>query len=192
MLIDQIPLLKKAVIDLPPAEKDKLLLKLISKDPILVFQLEYKLLEDERDLDNRVDNVKIEIDKKISWIDKYLSQERNYSPGYFMMDVREMSGLVNEHVLITKHKISEVELRVYILEGIINCSANILFLKRTRHSEKLLAYFAGRVKNVLEKYVKLHEDLQFDFRDRINMVLDYANKTAIKEYLEALQLPNEV
>lgn len=192
MLIDQIPGLKKAVIGLPQAEKDKLLLKLISKDLVLVSQLEYKLLEDEVDLDNRSEQIKKEIDKKITWSNNYLAQRNHYTPGYFMMDVRDMSGLVNEHFLVTKHKISEVELRIYILESIIKCDSSIFFLKHTKYSQKLLAYFAGRVKNLLEKYVKLHEDLQFDFRDRINIILDYAYKTGIKEEMEMLQLAKSV
>ena len=40
MLIDKSPGLKNAVLNLPPNEKDKLLLKLISKDFMLLSQLE--------------------------------------------------------------------------------------------------------------------------------------------------------
>lgn len=190
MLIDKSPALKKAVLNMPSAEKDKLLLKLISKDLVLLNQLEFKLLENVSDLENRIDLIKNEIERKIKSINRYFST--HYSPGYFMMDVRELNGIINEHFTVTKDRISEIELRIYLLESVIKSDASMFFLKRTKQSEKLLAYFAARIKYILEKYEKLHEDLQFDFRDKLNKILSYAYQKAIKNDMILLQLPESI
>lgn len=188
MLIDKSPALKNAVLSLPIQEKDKLLLKLISKDIVLLNQLTHKLLEEESDLDERVGCIKKDIDRKIEYINRYFENDYSYSPGYFMMDIREMSGLINEHFLVTKHKISELDLRIYLLECVFNCSANTYFNKRNGKSEKLLLYIVGRIKSIIEKYLKLHEDIQFDFKDRLNFVLDFAHGSELKYEMENLNL----
>jgi len=192
MLIDKTPRLKDAVLNLPPKEKDKLLLKLISKDIVLLNQLEHQLLEDDSDLDERVEQIKEEINKKIALVNRFLENNYNYSAGYFMMDIREMSGLINEHLLITKHKLSEIDLRIFLLESIIDCSAKHYFYKPTRHNEKLFNYFAGRVKYILEKFFKLHEDVQFDFSERLNAVLKFAHQSGLKSAMENIELVKEV
>ncbi len=192
MLIDKSPELKKAVLDLPQNEKDKLLLKLISKDVVLLSQLAHKLLEGNSDLEQRVEIIKHYIDKKIDYINRYIADEYNYSPGYFMMDIREMSGLINEHLLITKEKITELELRIYLIESVISCEATHHFILRSRHNEKLLNYFGGRIKYVFEKYTKLHEDIQFDYSERLNFILRFSNQSSLKNVVEMLGLPSEV
>lgn len=192
MLIDKSPGLKNAVLNLPPNEKDKLLLKLISKDVILLSQLEHQLLEDDSDLDERIGLIKQEIGKKIGYINRYIDSNYNYSAGYLMMDIREMNGLVNQHLLITKHKLSEIDLRIFLLESVISCSAQHYFNTPTRHNEKLFNYFAGRIKYILEKFGKLHEDVQFDFSERLNGVLKFAHQTGLKSAMEALALVKEV
>ncbi|RLJ72167.1 hypothetical protein [Pedobacter alluvionis] len=61
MLTDKSPGLKNAVLNLPPNKKDKLLLKLVSMDFILLSQLKHQLLEDDSDLDERIGQIKQEI-----------------------------------------------------------------------------------------------------------------------------------
>lgn len=175
MLIDQSPKLKEAVLNMSAKEKDKLLLKLISKDVVLLSQLEHKLLEDESDIDSRVEIIKSQIEKGIAYANGLVRNGYSYSPGYFMMEIRGLNGLINEHLLITKHKISEVDLRIYLLECVIECDAKYYFDKKSKSVEKLFAYFASRIKYVVDKHSKLHEDIQFDFSERLNFILNFAS-----------------
>jgi DNA repair exonuclease SbcCD ATPase subunit len=50
--------LKKAVLDLPQKEKDKLLVRLISKDKMLIKQLHFQLLENAEDLEERIEKLR--------------------------------------------------------------------------------------------------------------------------------------
>src|SRR5690606_42090771 len=54
MSLNKDPELKKAVLSLSQAEKDKVLVRLVGKDQMLMKQLRFKLLEDELDLEERI------------------------------------------------------------------------------------------------------------------------------------------
>jgi hypothetical protein len=77
--------LKASIINLPPKEKDKLLLRLIAKDKVLTEHLHFKLLEDELDLEDRKNRIKSDIDDSIPEIKKLnakdaLARFRLYQP----------------------------------------------------------------------------------------------------------------
>ena len=50
--------LQKAILELPDKEKDKFLLRLITKNDLLVEQLQFQLMEDESSVQLRRDDVK--------------------------------------------------------------------------------------------------------------------------------------
>lgn len=47
--------LKRAICQMPSTEKDKILLRLIAKDEMLIAKMQYQLLEDENDVVKRRD-----------------------------------------------------------------------------------------------------------------------------------------
>ena len=92
--------LQEAILSMPQKEKDKLLLKLIAKDDVLIQQLEFTLVEGGSTVEYRRDEVKNAIDK--------LYQTDRYSSGYLMMDMRYINGDITRHVKVTKDKYVEI------------------------------------------------------------------------------------
>lgn len=58
MSIHKQPELKDAVLNLSQKEKDKLLVRLVSKDKMLMKQLHFQLLENNDDLEDRIESLK--------------------------------------------------------------------------------------------------------------------------------------
>ncbi len=96
---------KEAISHLPPTEKDKLILRLLKKDLNLANLLYFDLV-DARTTDDRRLDVENRIKNRIERFSQHYS-----SPGYLMMDMREISGEITEHVKIAKDKFGEVSLK---------------------------------------------------------------------------------
>ena len=60
--VNRIPELKQEILDLTEKEKNQLLIRLINKDQLLIEQLHFRLLENEFDLIQRFEDLKLEID----------------------------------------------------------------------------------------------------------------------------------
>lgn len=176
--------LKEAILDLPIKEKEKLLIRLIRKDKTLINQLHFQLLEDESDLEDRRKTTLKNIDAAIKQI-MSAHQNRYYNPRKLLLDLRTISGYVNSHFLITKDKIGEIELRLHILLEIFE-NVPDFFKHDDYHHEKLLKYTAGRIKNAFTSYNKLHEDIQYDYQDKMEAALQFARSSALKNYLSDL------
>lgn len=175
MSLHKDPELKEAVLHLSPREKDKLLIRLISKDKMLMKQLHFQLLEDEDDLAQRIESLReklIEMTTTNCSGLKNIDSYANYK-GLTAL-IRQQSGLINEHEKVTKDKFSEVEFRLLILENAFR-TYPILFKKSyIAISDKLHRYIIARLKATLTKYGKLHEDLQFDLQESYNYITDFA------------------
>src|SRR5690554_2898567 len=185
------PELKNAVLQLPEKEKDKLLLRLIRKDRTLIQQLHFQLLEDQLDLEERRERTLKLVNLEINKVERQLGAHKYYNPRDLLLDLRSMSGIVNQHFLITKDKLGEIELRLHILSLTFHHGGK--FFQYANHAnEKLLAYIIGRIKNVFNSYDKLHEDLQYDYTEKLNEVLEFAYSSALKNYLLDLAIPQEV
>jgi hypothetical protein len=189
MSIHQDPELKKAVLNLPLKEKDKLLLRLISKDKMLIKQLHFQLLEDESDLEQRIETLR----KHLQQLFDIGESQVNNAPGMsnfvgLSKLVKQASGMVNEHEKITKDKLSEVEFRIYILKRAIMMYPSLFGSSYQSAAHKLQKYIAGRIKHAVSKYEKIHEDHQFDYRDHFQEILDTANGTALKDYIKVLNI----
>lgn len=167
--------LKEAVLNLPDKEKDKLLVRLISKDKMLLKQLHYELLEDETDLEDRITDLKDRLENlfeqqvgKIKNIPMY-SNYKNLSSV-----LRQASGMVNEHEKITKDKFSVVECRLDILDEAFTRYPALFGPSALSPAFKLHKYIAARLKNAVKSFEKLHEDLQFDLNALMESVLSFA------------------
>ncbi len=185
------PELKTAVLQLPEKEKDKILLRLIRKDRTLIQQLHFQLLEDQIDLEERRDRTLKLVNLEIDRIKKQLEAHKYYNPRDLLLDLRGMSGIVNQHFLITKDKTGEIDLRLHILSQTFQYAGK--FFEYANHAnEKLLTYIIGRIKNVFNTYDKLHEDIQYDYSETLNEVLAFAYSSVLKNYLLELAIPQEV
>ncbi len=172
--------LQEAILAMPSKEKDKLLLKLITKDDVLTQQLQFTLVEEGTSVDFRRDEIKEAIDK--------LYRQNAYSSGYLMMDMRFVNGNITRHVKVTKDKYGEVELTIKLLKDCFE--KQMKWIKQyTSKSDTLSNYVAKRTDFVLKKLVKLHPDIQFDFHADMNTLLEYVYSYAPSYYAKLMALP---
>lgn len=182
MKLKDVPVLKIAILDLPTKEKDKLLLRLINKDETLVEHLHFQLIEDESDLQDRVKIIYEKIDlqfKKSNHLINQINIIRSHRQ--LLLTLKTLSGIVNYHVQITKDKVSEFELRKYILQESFT-RYSYLFNKYTtgENAEKLFKYQAGRLKLIQSIFDKFHEDLKYDYENEIQQLNDFLKETPLK------------
>ena len=124
---------KTAIHNLSDLEKDKLILRLLRKDLALANRLYFELVDTETVEQKREQLAKI-ISKKIKH-----ANERFYSVGYLLMDIRYISGDINEHVKITKDKFGEIVMFSSIFPVYVKASvtksfdvfSSFLFIKLT-------------------------------------------------------------
>lgn len=160
--------LKKAIKELSHQEKDKLLLRLIPKDELLVAQLEFRLLEDGSTTEFRRDNLR-------NYVEQALQRSANnyYSPGYLLLDLRSISGSINRHIKITRDKYGEIELNLYMLNRTLELLGGQLRFASPWHSRTLHEYIGKRVVKLQGLLEKLPEDYHADFQDSFQQLGDY-------------------
>jgi hypothetical protein len=180
--------LKAAITALPVKEKDKLLLRLIGKDKVLTEHLHFKLLEDESDLEHRSTILHEDIDNSIA---NLKSGSKTNSKDVLSV-MRGLNGKINLHQKVTKDLNSEMELRLHLLMElpvIIKAAAyGTLYV----HNEKLQTYFVKTTLSVYKKYLKMHEDLQFDLSGSLNEVLTKVYGSSMAHAGKLLGLPEEI
>lgn len=176
MLLSEHSALKLEIKSLPEKEKDKLLLRLIAKDKVLTEHLHFKLLEDEGDLVRRQEQLMELMDAGIS----ELLSEKKTSSKDVLLKMRKLNGSINHHFKVTRDLNSEMELRIHLLLHIPVEFNESIFSSLYKFNEKLNVYFVKTTASLLNKYYKIHEDLQFDLKEPLNLLLGkiYAHKTA--------------
>ncbi|WP_293743200.1 hypothetical protein [uncultured Pedobacter sp.] len=176
--------LKTAIAALPVKEKDKLLLRLVAKDKVLTEHLHYKLLEDETDLEDRKERIKAEVEEQITELKKLNAKEA-------LVKVRKMVTAVNHFYKVTKDPVGEVELKLFILNTIPLDYKKSIFGYRD-FMMLFSIYYIKTVAVTINKFKKLHEDLQFDFAENLNQLLDKIYSSKLAGAAEASNLPKEI
>src|SRR5690606_3755312 len=120
-------------------EKEKLLIRLIRKDKTLINQLHFQLLEDEIDLEERREKTRALVANELKLIKTKIEGQRYYNQKQLLINLRSLSGHVNEHLLITKDKLGELDLRIFILKEIFK-HGRMFFEYENYTNEKLLKY----------------------------------------------------
>lgn len=186
MTLNQLPELKEAILNQSQKEKDKLLVRLINKDKRLIEQLHFLLLENEDDLLDRIQKIKTRLEDLFAAAQQFISRKKSdYKHKELTAWLKSASGLVNEHASITKNKESELDLRLLILEEAFDTYFNFYQSGSSGFkSDAHFTYVAARIKAILTIYNKLHEDLQFEYRDRIDYILEFAKSTELKSYID--------
>ena len=150
---------KDAIARLPSKEKDKLLLRLLKKDISLVNQLHFQLVET-----RSVEDLRTNLEHDILLV----VQERFdyfHSPGVLMMYLRDMSGMINEHVSATKDKYGDPYLNLIMLTKSLDKNRVHLIVCSKNEAFKFNTYVVARIFKILTQVKGLHEDLQFDFQE---------------------------
>ncbi|WP_375563115.1 hypothetical protein ACE193_11465 [Bernardetia sp. OM2101] len=171
--------LKEAICQMPQKEKDKILLRLIAKDEMLIARLEHELFGDEAETKALAEEIKEEIDKMTSF--------NHGTPGWLMMAMRSINGDITRHVKITKDKVGEIELTLYLLSETFKKQEEFLE-KYAYRADKFGGYVCKRTDFVLKKIIKLHPDLQFDYKNEVEFILGFLHTS--KATLEDSSLKN--
>ena len=176
--------LKTAITDLPVKEKDKLLLRLVAKDKLLTEHLHFKLLENETDLEERKEKLKAEVNDQLPELKKLAMKEA-------LVKVRKMITLVNHFYKVTKDAPGEVELKLYVLGAIpLEYKRNVFGYRDFAYL--FAAFYLKTVMVTLNKFKKLHEDLQFDLSADVNALLQKIYVSKLASQAEAADLPQEI
>lgn len=161
---------KEALSNLPPKEKDKLVLRLLRKDFVLAQKLFFELVETKT-----VEEKRTEIESSVIKQVNILTNSF-YSPGYMHMDLRMISGEISHHVKVTKDKFGEVSLNLLMLTEAL--TKNNLRLQTASYEKayKCSIYIVARVFKLLVLIDKLHEDHFIDFQDDISSLGELISK----------------
>lgn len=155
------PEFKKALQLLPDSEKDKLILRLLKRDLNLANKLRFELVDTESVQDKR-EQLKNRIIRRIQ-----LATDRYYSVGYLLMDIRDISGEINQHVAITKDKIGEISLNCLMLQQMLELNNERIGAEKYGKAYTLCIYIIARIFKILMLIQKQHEDLHLEFNDDI-------------------------
>ena len=153
---------KKAIEELPNAEKDKLIFRLLKKDLDLANRLHFELVATETVDEKRNDFEKTML-KKIN----YLSN-RFYSVGYLLQDIRYVSGDINEHVKITKDKFGEISLNLKMLIQLLTTNGERIETVPYSKAYTLCIYVIARAFKILLLIKAINEDYFLDFKEDLS------------------------
>lgn len=152
--------LKKAIAHMPAREKDKLLYRLVAKDPDLAERLAFQLLEKGDTTEERRAEVHTEIASALRQLTTYY-----HSPGYLLLDLRSLSGRINAHVKTTRDKYGEIELNFFLLNETLRLFGDRVRPAHPQRARTFNEYVVKRALKLLRLLNRLHEDYRLDFKD---------------------------
>lgn len=168
MLFD--PEFVKALQLLSDKEKDKLILRLLKYDLPLASRLRFELVDTDTVEDKRAQMA----ERVIQRIQR--ATERYYSTGYLLMDVREISGEINQHVSMTKDKFGEISLNALMLRQLLKQNNQRIASETYGKAYTLCVYIIARLFKLFILIQKQHEDLHLEFREDMEAIGEYVGK----------------
>jgi hypothetical protein len=151
--------LKKAIQELPSAEKDKLIFRLLRRDLDLENRLYFELVDVETVEDKRI-AFEAAMLKKIAHY-----SERFYSVGYLLQDTRYTSGDITQHVKITKDKFGEISLNIKMLIQVLTLNNDKIQNQTYAKAYTLCIYVIARAFKILLLIKAIDEDYFIDFKE---------------------------
>lgn len=158
--------LKAAILRMPSKEKDKLLLRLVTKDQKLIRRLIFELLEGGETREERAEELRERISKELSPLGA-----KDLTPGYLLLELRHWNARITEHVQATKDKPGEVILTVFLLSEAFRRHMVMLRSFPERRHDTFAPYVVRRTAMLLKKAAALHEDYFIEFRKDLNELL---------------------
>ncbi len=175
--------LKAEILALPPKEKDKLLLRLVAKDKVLTEHLHFLLLEDEEGLKTRV----IALKEEIEYMARNLTSAKEV-----LVNLRKSIKLINHFLKVTKANFEDVELRIFLLNHTEIEFKSRIFSSLKNYELLFSVFFVKSIRATLNKFEKLHEDLQFDLHEDLNKLLSKAYHKSMATIALDLGLPKQL
>jgi hypothetical protein len=175
--------LKKAIIQMPVKEKDKLLLRLITKDKTLADRLHFELIEDSSTIMERREDIMATI--------RRTSTFNQNTPGWILMDMRNLSGDIAYHVKVTKDKTGGIELNIFLLNTFLGKYRDILKTYSSR-ADTCALYIAKKALTIVNALKKLDEDYRADYLKDANEMLSLVYQLCSKMYARQLEVPEQL
>lgn len=161
---------KRAVLSLAPEVKDRLLLRLLKKDKVLVNQLYFELLCTESVTERR-EHVRLHI---VGSVNKMIAGF--YSPGYLLMDLKTISREITDHVKTTRDKPGEALLNLVMLIEVLRGGKEIMRAMRLNDFYTLGIYLISRTFKVLILAKALHADYWIEVEDDLRILGEYISE----------------
>ena len=154
--------LKKAVISLPPKEKDKLIFKLLRKDHKLAKKLFFELVSSDSVEERRAEVANI--------ISEYFNRivEYKISDDGILSSLRLINSQITEHIYTTKDKYGEIVLKISVMNQLLDIQSQKQTDFYSLTTEKLLKYVVTRLFNIATLIKGFHPDYYIDFLDSLN------------------------
>lgn len=161
-------------------EKDKLLLRLIRKEPLLIMELDYRLMltEEEREIYYERHREYIEISYRYS-----------NTLGWAWDAMRSNNGDITRYKRISKDKLGTTKLVVFMLNTFFRDCEDLLDTEY-RKKKQFAEYIVKRVSTVLKDLEKINEDYYMEITDEVNELLKYVfDYEATRSFAETYNLP---
>ena len=166
---------KEAISRMPSAEKDKLIFRLLKKDLHLANRLEFELISCDSK-ENRRKQAQQEIEYRINSSKRHAGYS---TPGILMMEMREASGIINDHAQITKDKYGEVYLQLFVLKEYLKIYNDFFKDTSSEKSHKMNIYCISKAFKIMILLKKMHEDFHIDFADEIEEIGNLFSKNPL-------------
>ncbi|MCJ8153584.1 deoxyuridine 5'-triphosphate nucleotidohydrolase [Chryseobacterium sp. SSA4.19] len=163
-------------------EKDRLIFRLLKKDPLLSKKLYFELIDPET-IDNKRNTMEEHVQEKILMASKYIG-----NPKYFLTIIRKISAEITEHVKITTDKFGEASLNLLLIDRILEHNED-LSRQRFDNVYKLYLYLINKTVRSLLLIKKLDEDYWMEFDEQLE---NLKKKILQNHYLSKLFINNEI
>jgi hypothetical protein len=131
------------------------------------------------------------------------SNGRFLTLGVFLMEMRFVSGKINDHVSITKDKYGEITLNIQMLTESISLNKLYILNTKPKDAYTFCIYVIARTFKILLLIKSQHEDLHLDFRDNIkklgkligenDVLMRYAINNGLDvNWLLCFEIPNDI
>jgi hypothetical protein len=165
---------KEAIHYLSNSEKDKLILRLLKRDLDLASRIYFELVSSDT-RESRRKQVEKDINRQIEYA-KSITEHDYSSPGILLMEMRETSGYINEHVKITKDKYGEVYLHIFLLKEFLKIYRDNFKQYSEKKSYTFNIYAVARTFKIMVLLRKMHEDMLLDFEDGLKEIGELFNE----------------
>tara|TARA_R110002051_G_scaffold218589_1_gene282411 strand:+ start:55 stop:708 length:654 start_codon:yes stop_codon:yes gene_type:complete len=170
---------KEALSHLSAKEKDKLILRLLKKDLVLANRLLFELVNT-----NTIEEQRNKLEERLIYLVNRFAENGYYSIGYLNFEVRDLSGLINEHVSITKDKFGEAHLNLIMINKVLEVNKDfILNSKPPAKTRKFCIAVIARAFKIVMIVQKLNDDFLIEFESNLKKLgeLIVDNKFLITE-----------
>ena len=150
---------KQALSQLPSAEKDKLILRLLKHDLVLANKLKFELLST-RSAEECRREMEIRITTEAARMTTHY-----YSPGELLMEMRYLSGEITSHVKTTSDKVGEPLLNLLMINEVLNGASDKVAGAKPAKSHTFCTYVIARTFKIVVQIKSLDEDWLVDFED---------------------------